>query len=249
MLRRVNLHRVSLDLANDHSHEQSYITVAPASSDVVFVPREVTEMNAIISKALIGATAAFVLGASAASAATIINGGFEAPDAVNQFDTLTGTQLTGWTIGGSIDLIGSYWESAEGDQSIDLNGNGQGSISQMINALVVNATYAITFAIAGNSDSLPTIKTMTVDVGGVPSTYTFDTTGTDVPSPMNWVYRTFTFTATNTSMLLTFASQDAGSWGMALDDVSIAAVPVPAGGLLLLGALGGLAGLRRRKTA
>ena len=182
-------------------------------------------------------------------AATIINGGFEAPVAVNSFDTLTGTQLTGWTIGGSIDLIGTYWEPAEGDQSIDLNGDQQGSISQWITDLVANVTYEISFAIAGNSDSAPTVKTMTVDVGGAPSTYTFDTTGSDVPLPMNWVYQTFTFTATGSSMLLTFASQDAGSWGMALDDVSIAAVPAPAGGLLLLGALGGLAALRRRKTA
>jgi hypothetical protein len=31
--------------------------------------------------------------------------------------------------------------------------------------------------------------------------------------------------------------------------VQIAAVPLPAGGLLLLGALGGFAALRRRKTA
>ena len=182
-------------------------------------------------------------------AATIANGDFEAPVAVGVYDTLTGSQLTGWTIGGSIDLIGSYWEPASGDQSIDLNGGGQGSISQMITDLVANVTYEITFAIAGNSDSAPTVKTMTVDVGGGASTYTFDTTGADVPSPMNWVYQTFTFTATATSMTLTFASQDAGSWGMALDDVSIAAVPVPAGGLLLLGALAGLAGLRRRKTA
>ena len=182
-------------------------------------------------------------------AVTIANGDFETPIAVGGFNTLTGTQLTGWTIGGSIDLIGSYWEPANGSQSIDLNGNEQGSISQLITDLVANVTYEITFAIAGNSDSAPTVKTMTVDVGGGASTYTFDTTGTDVPSPMNWVYQTFTFTATATSMTLTFASQDAGSWGMALDDVSIAAVPVPAGGLLLLGALAGLAGLRRRKTA
>ena len=46
---------------------------------------------------------------------------------------------------------------------------------------------------------------------------------------------------------------DAGNQGTrdeswALNDLNISAVPLPAGGLLLLGALGGLAALRRRKS-
>ena len=40
-----------------------------------------------------------------------------------------------------------------------------------------------------------------------------------------------------------------GRDGWDIDSISVSAVPVPAGGLLLLGALGGLAALRRRKTA
>ena len=40
-----------------------------------------------------------------------------------------------------------------------------------------------------------------------------------------------------------------GSAGRADLDLTVAAVPLPAGGLLLLGALGGLAALRRRKQA
>ena len=39
------------------------------------------------------------------------------------------------------------------------------------------------------------------------------------------------------------------SFGSFTGDLTLAAVPLPAGGLLLLGALGGMAALRRRKTA
>jgi hypothetical protein len=44
------------------------------------------------------------------------------------------------------------------------------------------------------------------------------------------------------------ANGENNSLGGFVDNVSIAAVPVPAGGLLLIGALGGLATLRRRKA-
>ena len=37
--------------------------------------------------------------------------------------------------------------------------------------------------------------------------------------------------------------------GPVLDNVKLSAVPLPAGGLLLLGALGGIAALRRRRKA
>lgn len=43
--------------------------------------------------------------------------------------------------------------------------------------------------------------------------------------------------------------QGPGIPGLQMNVASVAAVPLPAGGLLLLGALGGIAALRRRKTA
>jgi hypothetical protein len=55
-------------------------------------------------------------------------------------------------------------------------------------------------------------------------------------------------TAGSYNLVFAASPTDAGSVGGLIDNVSIAAVPVPAGGLLLLGALGGLAALRRRKT-
>ncbi|WP_428515116.1 VPLPA-CTERM sorting domain-containing protein [Roseovarius sp.] len=50
--------------------------------------------------------------------------------------------------------------------------------------------------------------------------------------------------------LLTFdASTTSDSFGGFIDDVTISAVPVPAGGLLLITALGGMAAIRRKRKA
>ena len=54
------------------------------------------------------------------------------------------------------------------------------------------------------------------------------------------------FTATNGNFTLYYV---AANGNPSILKVDVAAVPVPAGGLLLIGALGGLAALRRRKTA
>ncbi len=54
---------------------------------------------------------------------------------------------------------------------------------------------------------------------------------------------------TTTGGVLSFQNNGGDNVGAVLTSVTLAAVPLPAGGLLLLGALGGFAALRRRKTA
>jgi hypothetical protein len=68
----------------------------------------------------------------------------------------------------------------------------------------------------------------------------------------DWVKVSYTFTVDGLDNLyaLTFRAEGTSNeLGGFIDDVSVAPVPVPAAGFLLIGALGGLVALRRRKTA
>jgi len=203
--------------------------------------------------------AGIALFAGMAQAATIQNGSFENPDTIGSFQTLTGSALTGWTIGAgtSIDLVGSYWQASHGSQSIDLSGTGTGAaggrISQSITDLVVGSTYKLLFDYAANPDRIgPAVKKMFVSVGTSPSfttTWTFDRTG-NTHAAMGWTTGVVGFTATAASMFLQFRNGEGSEAGMALDNVRIvsdtAPVPLPASGALLPIALGLLAFRRRR---
>ena len=214
----------------------------------------------------LGLAAALFIGVSAgaANAATLLtNGSFEDPTASNPFSTIPSVaSLPGWDIElGSIDLIGNYWQHADGLQSIDMNGapgNSPATISQTINNLINGATYYLSFYLAGNPDGAPTVKKLTamLDNGIFGSTgtslfgATFDTTGKTKLS-MGWqqFYQTFTYTGiTGGSLKLSFVGDGDGTpYGPALDDVSLGAVPVPAALPLFGTALGAMALLRFRR--
>jgi choice-of-anchor C domain-containing protein len=199
---------------------------------------------------LIAATFCFV--GAAAQAVTVVNGSFESVVVGGSFDTyLPGnTSLTGWSIdAGSIDHIGNYWQASDGVQSVDLNGLQPSTISQTITGLNTGSRYELSFDMAGNNDGLPVIKSLLASIGSTSGIFTFDTTGTSNTN-MGWITYTLGFTASNASMLLSFASAPFGgfdAFGPALDNVSIAAVPLPAGLPLLALGIGGLAAVRRRR--
>lgn len=203
-----------------------------------------------LAVAAISASCAF-----GANAAVIMNGSFEDVVVVGAFDTYNAgnTSLTGWSIdSGSIDHIGSYWQSSDGVQNVDMSGNSPAVISQTIIGLVVSQVYKIFFDLSGNPDGPPVLKSLDVSVGGPATTYTYDVfVNGNTLANMNWVTNFFTFVATSTSQTLSFASvnDNFGYYGAALDNVSIAAVPLPAGAPLLLGGLVALAALRRRRRA
>ena len=192
---------------------------------------------------------ALLVGLPFAGADLVLNGGFEDVD-ISPFDYLTvpPTQLTHWTITpGRIDLVDKdWWDPAEGDQSIDLNHAGPGSLSQNL-LTEAGATYDIDFALTGNWRGPPDTKSMEVwwDGAKVAQFDITEPTGWST-SNMNWqYYRISNMTASSSSTTLKFVSLTAGEGGPVLDDVSVTPEP----GTLALMALGlaGLVAARRRR--
>ena len=152
------------------------------------------------------------------------NGDFEMgtdPGAFTMLNSGDNTTIPDWmVVSGTVDYIGTYWASPDGVRSIDLSGNGVGSISQTFDT-VVGATYEVTFDMAGNPAGEPGTKTMdVVATGGTLQSYSFDTVGKSTAA-MGWTQETYTFTADSTSTTLTFTSTTASAFGPALDNVMI----------------------------
>ena len=193
-------------------------------------------------------------------AAPFQNGSFEiaAPACVPGFVGLGNgsTVITGWTVGGnSVDLICGGWNSADGAQSLDLDGGAPGAISQTFDTNP-GERYLVRFALAGNPACGNPVKNLRVTISGLPINNDFqtDTTGVVIPN-LNWSEQSFSFTATGPSHTITFTSLDIDSaCGPALDNVriSLIASPVPTmneWGMIILAlslGLGAVYGLRSR---
>jgi choice-of-anchor C domain-containing protein len=175
-----------------------------------------TTLLLALSTVLIGLTA------TPASAAPIHATGFEQPVISPGFKSFpTGAQVGGWTVtSGSVDLV-TYWQQVEGNQSLDLNGNGDGAITRTVPAALLT-TYKVTYAVAANTEGPPAVKTGKVSVNG----QQVDTIAVDVAGKSNqsmgWVYRTFYFTnLLSSSSVLTFAGTSGTIWGAVIDDVKV----------------------------
>jgi choice-of-anchor C domain-containing protein len=181
-----------------------------------------------------------------ASANLVIDGNFTAAGNPGSYTTYSAGSMGGWTVvSGSVDLIGTYWQSpAGGGNSVDMAGNSSGTINQTINGLVVGQVYQLTFALSGNPDGAPTVKDLGVGLsfgGSSPFAFSY-TTGGNTLASMNYVIETEDFTANNTSEVLQFQDQSSynGStpYGAVIGNVNLTAVPeastVIAGALLLL---------------
>ena len=196
---------------------------------------------------------AFALAAVAAlptaADAQVVNGSFEQGAEPGTFITLGAgsTAITGWTVGGEgVDYIGTYFTASDGARSVDLSGNGPGSLTQILST-VTGQLYNVTFDLAGNGDGQPDTKTATVFATGGDTT-TFSVAGSDRPD-LDFTSFLYSFRATGASTSLTFASTTATAFGPVLDNVAIAAVPEPAAWALMIGGVGLVGGtLRRRRS-
>jgi hypothetical protein len=162
-----------------------------------------------------------------------------------------------WGITGNVDLVANNpgWTPVSTPYSLDLNGNTngnpQGAIAQTFTT-IAGQKYSLSFYYSNNSFGSPQPATATVSVGGSPS---FDIQhGGATPSAMDWVLYTGTFIASSTSTTLSFTETDANpccNGGVALDNVSVAAVPEPATwGMMILGFFGiGFMAYRRKSPS
>ncbi len=157
------------------------------------------------------------------------NGSFETAsvDPGGGFITLPGlsTDIAHWTVfGAGIDYNGGYWQAAEGRRSLDLNALDPGIVYAEIQTSP-GASYLVTFAMSGNPDDGPAVKSLRVLVEGKARYFSFDTTGKS-KNDMGWTTKSFSFTTAygGTTGLL-FESLISGPYGPALDNVRVIKAP------------------------
>lgn len=154
----------------------------------------------------------------------LINGSFEEP-VVGSFKGFgVGQEIAGWKVViAPVDLVGTYFKSSDGKQSIDLHGSpGFGAIEQTFRT-EPHKKYNVTFDMSGNSGGEPKLKKIQVSAAGDSEDFEFDCTG-KTTQQMGWTTKTWSFTAINKSTTLTFATlHNTGnaSAGPVIDNVKV----------------------------
>ena len=175
----------------------------------------------LLSLAIAGAASPAV----AATSDLISDGSFEAPVVAPPWIQVpAGQSLGNWTVdAGNVELIHNGGNAADGQQYVDMDGsNAAGAIHQDL-LTTAGRRYTIRFALAGNPEGGPTVKTLRVQFGAFTRTFTFDTTGHTWNAP-GWVARTVTLPALNTTTRLSLQSLDDASplsYGPLVDEVSV----------------------------
>ncbi len=182
-----------------------------------------------------------ILGTSAAQAAPLFTDNFDS-------DTLGLNSIAfngGWSVsGGTVDLIGApgFFDLVPGNgRYVDLDGS-TGKAGIFANSFDVSngMTYTLSFDLAGNHRGAGT-DTVVVNFGS--GSQTFTRAATDG-------FQTFqlSYTATGTGKVgFSFIDQGGDNQGALLDRVSVAAVPEPETYAMLLGGLGLLGFVARRR--
>jgi hypothetical protein len=223
--------------------------------------------------ALIGAA----LAGSASAATIVVNGSFEqgaGSGASNgtgfgnlgragssSWDIYTGTQVTGWNAGPyGIEIQtdatlpasgGANVDAQDGENYVELDTTRNSTIRQTV--FLSGGTYTLSFFYAPRVNTTAASQTTNAITYGLRgaggSLFTLMVDGPSGSVPFGkWTKINYVFAATqgNYDLVFSAAGQSDGYGGL-VDNVSISAVPVPAAGLLLLGAIGGLGLVRRRR--
>ncbi len=150
----------------------------------------------------------------------------------------------GWSVAnGTVDVIGTgFFDLVPGNGNyIDLDGssNQAGVLSHLVTG-VADGTYTVSFQLAGNQRGAGN-DVVDVTFGGTTQTYTLAD---------NAPLATYTLTTnvSGGSVGLSFYNHGGDNQGAILDNVSVSAVPEPAGVALMLAGLGfvGFAAKRRK---
>jgi choice-of-anchor C domain-containing protein len=192
----------------------------------------------------------------------LVNGSFELPVVGGNFTTrFAGENFGGWVVEfGTIGHVRTLWQHAEGDQSLDLNGDRAGGVYQDF-ATTAGQAYLIRFALSENpgvGDKHLAVVWEGASIANFTVTHDPGRTGQD----MRWAYYEVTAVAQDSMTRLAFHSLTGGMpgavgfgpfYGPLLDDVSVtlapaaAAVPEPASVVSLAVGCGCLVVGRRRR--
>lgn len=201
------------------------------------------------------ASAIIVAAASSPASANVVNlvadGNFDSPagsDNPPGYTTYSAGAMGAWTVTGTVDLIGNYWQAPPtGGGSVDLDGNSVGGISQVVDT-ITGDTYTLTFYLSGNPDGIgntpgsgsDTKYLTVVDVGSDDYTFLTNVDG-QTHSNMNYVEESLTFTATGpTTIAFNSGDSSPSFYGPVIGGVSLTAAPLPSAWTMLIAGFAGL---------
>ncbi|HEU4724158.1 MAG TPA: DUF642 domain-containing protein [Candidatus Eisenbacteria bacterium] len=152
------------------------------------------------------------------------NGDFESTPGAAPYLTLSAEDWIGaWRIRlGAVDLIdSSYWSPIDGRHSLDLDGScGAGAIVQRI-GVDPGRSYLLCYAVCGNVDGGPDVKTLEVRWEGVRvDSVAFDASAASYRNMM-WARRQVVVKAASLSADLEFRSLTEGCYGPVIDEISL----------------------------
>lgn len=161
-------------------------------------------------------------GCAAAPGGNLVsNPSFEEPNAGDKWKSFT-SAFAGWDVAGPIDVVGTYWQAGQGNQSAELSGGAVGSITQTV-ATRAGQGYRLSFCMSANPEGGNAAKRMDVlwndkNLG----TLSFETAGKSKEN-MGWVSYSIDLAPGQVSAgsKLSFKSLEAGYFGPAVDNVSV----------------------------